>query len=49
MRDMDIGEDKIDAILKAMRQTMIGMGARDDLVDAAIEEAKEKNVRKFDE
>jgi transcriptional regulator with XRE-family HTH domain len=49
MMEIVLSEDKIDGFLAAMRQTMLGMGAREDLVDAAIEEAREKSSKKGNE
>ncbi|MDR1638916.1 MAG: helix-turn-helix domain-containing protein [Clostridiales bacterium] len=49
MMQVELSDDKADGFFAAMRQTMLGMGAREDLVNAAIEEAREKRLKKGDE
>ncbi|MDR1641127.1 MAG: helix-turn-helix domain-containing protein [Clostridiales bacterium] len=43
MTDMDMSEAEADAFWTAMREMMIGTGAREELVNAAIEEARARS------
>jgi transcriptional regulator with XRE-family HTH domain len=49
MMQVVLSDDKVDGFFASMKQTMLDMGAREDLVNAAIEEAREKRLEKGDE